>query len=48
MMLLACLVGEAGREWIEADIIAGPAWPLESRAFSTAARAPCADPQFIA
>ena len=47
-VLLAHLVGDAGRERIEADMIAGPAWTLERRAFSAAGGAACASTQFIA
>ena len=47
-VLLAHLVGDAGRERIEADMIAGPAWTLERRAFSAAGGAACASAQFVA
>jgi hypothetical protein len=43
-----CFVGYAGRKWIEADMIAGPAWPLEGRTFPAAGGAACASTQFIA
>jgi hypothetical protein len=43
-----CFVGDIGRKRIEADMITGPAWTLDGRAFSTAARAPRAGPQFVA
>jgi len=33
------------REWIEADMIAGPSWLLQRRAFP-AAGGTCASPQF--
>jgi hypothetical protein len=48
MMLLAYFVGDADREWIKADVIAGPARALESRTFSAAGSAACASPQFVA
>jgi hypothetical protein len=35
-MLPPYFVGNARRERIEADIITGPTWPLERRAFPTA------------
>jgi len=36
LMLLTHFVGDAARKRIEADIIAGPSWPLEGRAFAAA------------
>jgi hypothetical protein len=47
-MLLAHFVGDAGRQWIEAGMIADPAWPLKGRTFSAAGGAACAGTQFIA
>jgi hypothetical protein len=47
-MLLAHFVGDAGREWIKADVIAGPAWPLEGCTFSAAISTACAGAQFVA
>jgi hypothetical protein len=41
-------VGDAGREWIKADMITGPAWTLERRAFPAAGGAAGAGTQFIA
>jgi hypothetical protein len=32
-----CFVGDIGRKRIETDMITGPAWTLEGRAFSAAA-----------
>jgi hypothetical protein len=48
MNLLACFVGDARREWIEANMIAGPAWTLEGRTFSAAGGAACASAQLVA
>jgi hypothetical protein len=45
-MLFARFVGD-GRKRIEADVIAGPAWTLEGRAFSTAVCAAGAGTQFV-
>jgi hypothetical protein len=38
-MLLAHFVGDVGRKRIEADVVAGPAWPPECRTFPAAASA---------
>jgi len=32
---------------MEADVIAGPSWPLEGRAFSPASSAACAGAQLV-
>ena len=47
-VLLPEAICDVGRERIEADIIAGPAWTLEGRAFSAATGAACAGTQFVA
>jgi hypothetical protein len=47
-MLLTHFVRDAGREWIEADVIAGPTWTLEGRTFSAAGGAACATAQLVA
>jgi hypothetical protein len=47
MMLLAYFVGDLWKG-IETDMITGPAWTLERRAFSAAGRAACANPKSIA
>jgi len=47
-MLLPEVICDVGRERIEADIIAGPAWTLNGRAFRTATRAACASAQLVA
>jgi hypothetical protein len=47
-IIVTHLVGAAGRKRIEADIIAGPAWSLESGTFSAATGAACAGTQFVA
>jgi len=47
-MLLPEVISDVGRERIEADIIAGPAWTLNGRAFRTATGAACAGTQFVA
>jgi hypothetical protein len=36
------VIRAVGRERIKADMIAGPAWPLEGRAFSAATSTACA------
>jgi hypothetical protein len=48
MMLLAYFVGDVGRKWIEADMIACPARTLESRTFAAAIGAACASAQLVA
>jgi hypothetical protein len=47
-MVESAFVGDAGRKWIEANMIAGPAWTLEGRAFSAATGAACAGTQLVA
>ncbi len=47
-IIVAHLVGDFSRKRIEADMIAGPAWTLEGRAFSAASGAACAGTQFVA
>jgi hypothetical protein len=41
-------VNDSDRKRIEADMIAGPAWTLEGRAFSAATSTACAGTQFVA
>jgi len=43
------IVGQAlaCRERLKADVIAGPAWPLDGRAFCAATRTACAGTQFV-
>jgi hypothetical protein len=38
----SAFVPDADRKWIEANMIAGPSWSLEGRAFSAAGDAACA------
>jgi hypothetical protein len=45
---IAYFVGDVGRKWIEADMIAGPAPPLEGRTFSAASNTACASTQLVA
>jgi hypothetical protein len=47
-IIVAHLVGAPGRKRIEADMITGPAWTLEGRAFSAAISTTCAGAQFVA
>jgi len=47
-MLFAHFVGDAGRERIEADIVACPARTLECRAFPTTTGAACMGTQLVA
>jgi hypothetical protein len=48
MTFLAYFIVDAGWEWIEADVIASPAWSLARCAFSATASAACARVRFIA
>src|SRR5215469_4220271 len=48
MRRLSAVVGDARRKRIEADIITGPPWPLERRAFPAAVCANCAGAQSVA
>jgi hypothetical protein len=47
-MLLAHFVGDAGRKWIKADVIAGPARALEGCTFPAARGTACANAQSVA
>ena len=47
-IIVAHLVGDFSRKRIEANMIAGPAWTLEGRAFSATPSRACAGTQFVA
>jgi hypothetical protein len=47
-IIVAHRVGDFSRKRLEANVIAGPAWMLEGRAFSAATSAACAGAQFVA
>jgi hypothetical protein len=47
-MLFAHFVRDPGREWKEADMITGPAWALEGRAFGPTGGAARTNAQLIA
>jgi len=46
-MVELAFVADAGRQRIEADVIAGPAWTLECRTFSATTGTACAGTQFV-
>jgi hypothetical protein len=47
-MLLAHFIGDAGRKRLKANVIAGPAWPLDGRTFRAAIRAAGAGAKSVA